>query len=156
MYGISFYWTIQTISTVGYGDIGIGNNAERLFCVFAMVLGVIAFGIANGQITSIISNFDSKNALYAEKLEVLNHIYKDYELPLELYNKLKKTIGYEAKKELTDVNDFVASLPHKLKIEASLYIYEKRYNQIKFFRNQSSSFIAWMCPLLKPFQFETQ
>ena len=50
-----------------------------------MVLGVIAFGIANGQITSIISNFDSKNALYQEKLEVLNHIYKEYGLPLDLY-----------------------------------------------------------------------
>lgn len=120
----------------------------------AMVLGVIAFGIANGQITSIISNFDSKNAIYAEKLEVLNHIHKTYALPLEVYNKIKKTIGYEAKQEINDINDFVSALPHKLRIEASLYIYESRYSQIKFFKNQSSSFIAWMCPLLRPWQFD--
>lgn len=92
---------------MGYGDISIGNNTERAFCVLAMVLGVVAFGIANGQITSIISNFDSKNALYEEKLEVLNQIYKEYELPLDLFIKVKKTIGYETRKELTDVNDFV-------------------------------------------------
>jgi hypothetical protein len=57
---------------VGYGDISVINNFERAFCVLAMVLGVVAFGIANGQITSIIANFDSKNALYQEKVEVLN------------------------------------------------------------------------------------
>ena len=48
LYGIAFYWTIQTISTVGYGDVSITNNAERVFCAVAMVLGVVAFGIANG------------------------------------------------------------------------------------------------------------
>ena len=78
LYGISYYWTIQTISTVGYGDISIGNNAERSYCIIVMVLGVVAFGIANGHITSIISSVDSKNALYQEKLEVLNNIYKEY------------------------------------------------------------------------------
>ena len=57
---------------MGYGDISVINNFERAFCVLAMVLGVVAFGIANGQITSIIANFDSKNALYQEKVEVLN------------------------------------------------------------------------------------
>ena len=108
LYGISYYWTIQTISTVGYGDISIGNNAERSYCILVMVLGVVAFGIANGHITSIISNVDSKNALYQEKLEVLNNIYKEYALPLELYNKIKKTLGFEIKKKMTDESDFVA------------------------------------------------
>lgn len=41
-------------------------------------------------------------------------------------------------------------LPHKLKIEVSLYIYEDRYNKIKFFKGRTPSFISWLCPLLKP------
>ena len=64
MYAISFYWTIQTITTVGYGDISITNNAERIFCLIAMIMGVVAFGIANGQIISIIGSFHNKNAEY--------------------------------------------------------------------------------------------
>jgi hypothetical protein len=51
MYWTSFYWTVTTITTVGYGDISGGNNVERIYCSFIMILGVFAFSIANGSIT---------------------------------------------------------------------------------------------------------
>jgi len=50
-----------------------------------MILGVIAFGIANGQIISIIGSFHTKNAEYQKKLDTLNLIYQQYGLPLELF-----------------------------------------------------------------------
>lgn len=64
-------------------------------------------------------------------------------------------MGYEIKKDIHDLNKFVDELPHKLKIEVSLYIYEQRYSRIKFFRDRTASFISWMCPLLKPQYFGT-
>lgn len=45
-------------------------------------------------------------------------------------------------------------MPHKLKTEVSLYIYESKYAKISFFEKKSVSFILWMCPNLKPFIFE--
>lgn len=62
LYLVSFYWTITTITTVGYGDIGGSNNLERFFCAIMMIIGVIAFSFANGSLASIISNYDSTNA----------------------------------------------------------------------------------------------
>ena len=59
-------------------------------------------------------------------------------------------MGYDAKKDLEDLHMFINVLPHKLKIETCLYIYEERYSKLKYFRDQSVSFITWMCPLLKP------
>jgi len=44
----------------------------------------------------------------------------------------------------------VAELPHKLKLETSLYIHEHTYKKIDIFKGRSSAFIAWICPLLKP------
>ena len=81
---------------------------------------------------------------------VLNKVYKDYQLPLDLYIRLKKSMGYESKKDINDLNLFVDDLPFKLKVEVSLYIYEQRYSKILFFKDRSVSFILWMCPLLKP------
>jgi hypothetical protein len=54
LYFTSFYWTIQTITTVGYGDIGTTNNLERIFCSMIMLLGVIAFSFLNGALSNII------------------------------------------------------------------------------------------------------
>ena len=91
---VSFYWATTTITTVGYGDISGTTDIERIFCTIIMLFGVIAFSFANGSLTSIIQNIDSNNALFEQEINMLNEIYKDYCLPLELYNRLKKSIGY--------------------------------------------------------------
>jgi hypothetical protein len=63
-------------------------------------------------------------------------------------------MGYEFKKDDQDLNKWVDELPHKLKVEVSIYIFEKRYSKIKFFAEKNqASFISWMCPLLKPQYF---
>ena len=154
LYAIAFYWTVTTITTVGYGDISGTNNLERIFGSLIMIVGVISFSFANGSLASIIQNYDQTNAIYQEKLVILNRIYKEYSLPLSLFIRLKKSMGYESKKDMHDLNKFLEELPHKLKIEVSLYVYEQRYNKIKFFRNRNVSFILWMCPLLKPQFFQ--
>jgi hypothetical protein len=74
LYWTSFYWTITTITTVGYGDISGGNNLERAFCSFVMLVGVFAFSFANGSLASIMSNYDQTNAVYQERMNVLDKI----------------------------------------------------------------------------------
>jgi len=64
IYMISFYWTITTITTVGYGDISGTNIPEMIFCCFVMLIGVIAFGFANGTLASIMTNYDNKSGNY--------------------------------------------------------------------------------------------
>jgi hypothetical protein len=150
LYWTSFYWTITTITTVGYGDISGGNNLERAFCSVVMIIGVFAFSFANGSLASIMSNYDQSNASYLEKVEILSKIYKQYSLPDDLHVRLQKAINYEKKRDLHDLNCFVEELPHALKVEVSLYIYEDRYNKIKFFLGKTPAFISWLCPLLKP------
>ena len=124
LYAIALYWTVTTITTVGYGDISGTNNVERIFCSVIMIVGVIAFSFANGSLASIIQNYDQTNAIYQEKLVILNRIYKEYQLPLDLFIRLKKSMGYESKNDMQELNKFLEELPHKLRTEVSLYVYE--------------------------------
>lgn len=156
LYMVAFYWTVTTLSTVGYGDISGTNAPEMLFCSLAMFVGVMAFSVASGSLASIIQSYDQTNAETQEKMVTLNKIYRDYCLPLDLFTRLRKSIIYENEKDLNEVNNFLESLNHNLKMEMSLYIYEDRYNRIKFFRGRLPSFICWLCPLLKPAIFSDQ
>lgn len=64
MYAVAIYWSVQTVTTVGYGDVGSVTILEKILCVVIMVFGVIAFSFANGSLASIMQNYDQYNAGY--------------------------------------------------------------------------------------------
>ena len=53
-YLVSFYFTVQTITTVGYGDMDITTPTEMIFCTMIMIIGVISFTFASGSLASIL------------------------------------------------------------------------------------------------------
>jgi voltage-gated potassium channel Kch len=85
LYAASVYFTMQTLTTVGYGDIRIVQTEERVLCILLEFVGVIFFSFAAGSLTQLISNFDSENSANVEKDEVLNRILKEYHIPTDLY-----------------------------------------------------------------------
>jgi hypothetical protein len=74
LYVTSFYFSITTIVTVGYGDITAISAAEKILACFLMIFGVIAFSFATGALSSIISNIDQSEALLKEKMTTLTEI----------------------------------------------------------------------------------
>lgn len=81
----SFYFTVTTITTVGYGDISGNNTSERIICVLMMVMGVIFFSINSGNITSIITNKEAIDRELSKRKIILNRIYKNYRIPKDMY-----------------------------------------------------------------------
>lgn len=62
-YIISFFWTFQTVTTVGYGDFSISTTFEYLICLFWMAVGVNVYSMAIGIISQIISDSDAEAAV---------------------------------------------------------------------------------------------
>ena len=53
-YLTAFYFTITTITTVGYGDISASTLIEKSGCIVLMLLGVISFSFACAQLSTIL------------------------------------------------------------------------------------------------------
>jgi hypothetical protein len=115
-----------------------------------MIIGVISFSFATGSLSSILSNYDSKEAFVKEKMATLNEIEKEYGIPHTLYDSLRLSIKYDHGKNYNDFKQFMDELPYKLKIELSYLIHSKLYMEVEFFNEKDKSFIAWVGPLLKP------
>jgi len=58
LYIDSYYWGIQTMVTVGYGDIVPISNSERIFASTYMVIGVILYSFVIDNINQILINID--------------------------------------------------------------------------------------------------
>jgi potassium voltage-gated channel Eag-related subfamily H protein 8 len=93
-YLTSIYFTVTTITTVGYGDVSISTKTEKFFCILTMLVGVISFSFASGSLSSILQSIDSTNAKHKGQLAILNKLLKDYKLPLRLYSHLKQSLNY--------------------------------------------------------------
>ena len=155
LYWTSVYWCVQTVTTVGYGDIPGTNSLERIFCSIIMVLGVCSFSFVNGSLASVLSSYDSQHLKFQTKIKTLNSFKKEFEMDLPLYISVKKNLELSGTNTMKtkEIQEFIDSRPHKLKVSLSMYIHESRYKKINFLRDQSNQFITWLCPLLKPIPY---
>jgi CRP-like cAMP-binding protein len=51
---------------------------------------------------------------------------------------------------------FIEELPHKLKLELALKIHSQMYQNINFFKEKDSTFIAWIATLLRPINQDSE
>jgi hypothetical protein len=56
------YYALNTLLTIGYGDIVAQNIEEKLFSMLLMCFGILAFSFATGTKSSIIQSFDPKGS----------------------------------------------------------------------------------------------
>lgn len=61
LYFASYYFTVTTFTTVGYGDISATSTSERIMAIILMICGVFAFSFATGTLTSILTSLDDTN-----------------------------------------------------------------------------------------------
>ena len=94
LYITSFYFTITTFSTVGYGDISGQNKIERIFCIILMIFGVTAFAWGTSALTNLLQTYDQEDDSFHQKVQMLNRIYSEYRIPLKLYDNVKKSISF--------------------------------------------------------------
>lgn len=140
---------MTTLTTVGYGDISGQNTTERIICIFLHLIGVISYSIAAGSLTSILQNYDEMNQQTQEKIHVLNRLYKENNLPNDIYYTLLNQIqNYSLHSSQDEIKEFLDDLPFRLKLRTILYIYKDLYSQIPFLNKQIDNFIAWIFPLL--------
>lgn len=67
---ISAYWSFQTITTVGYGDVDIENNYERVIGSIVEIGGNILYIVATASLMSIAADLDESGE-YKEKYDAL-------------------------------------------------------------------------------------
>lgn len=111
LYTTALYYTVATITTVGYGDISGTNLWERVIGCVLMLMGVIIFSISSGSITSIINYADESNKQFNYRKEQLNRLYKVHKVPNDLYLELMAAVTHNTSSEVEELKDFIDALP---------------------------------------------
>ena len=143
-YITSSYSLIETLTTVGYGDITCQNMPERIFQIFFLGVGVIAYSYIISSFGNLIKNESQSSIKYSNNMKILEEIRIDYpNMPFKLYKKIYNYIESRslAEKKL-DANLLTNSLPFNLRNVLLLLMYESCIKNFKIFKNcDNSNFI---------------
>jgi len=93
-YIASLYWTIATMTAVGYGDVSATNDAERLFSILTQVAGAAVFGFVVGNITHVVESIDVQASSSKRKMQELRAYLIDRSVPKILTTKIKAYYTY--------------------------------------------------------------
>ena len=70
------YWSITTMTTIGYGDVVPSNRDERLFTVCAELAGSCVFLYGLTQVTQLIANFNVADVEFQRLMDQANEYFE--------------------------------------------------------------------------------
>jgi potassium voltage-gated channel Eag-related subfamily H protein 6/hyperpolarization activated cyclic nucleotide-gated potassium channel 2 len=89
MFITAWYFTITTVTTVGYGDFNATNTTEMIFGSFIMVIGVVLFSYISGALASFMTSADASQDKLHHELMMVDRIDEENPLGRRLYQEMK-------------------------------------------------------------------
>jgi Ion transport protein/Cyclic nucleotide-binding domain len=150
LYIVAIYWTVTTLTTVGYGDITATNSDEKYYCSTIMIIGILMYSYTVSSISNLISTLDSRKAKLKKKLDSLNHISIKYRLSSHFEKKIALALEYEHKNNDKELEEILSDLPSNLKQKLLNIIFKQKIYKNFFFVDKSPGFTAWVVTKLRP------
>jgi len=134
----SLYWTITTMTTVGYGDITPVLDREYLFASFVMLVGASFYAYIIGNIASLVGQLNASKAQYQQRAQsVTNYLYQQ-KMPAELvarvqayyYNRWEKYRNFNEE-------DLLSDLPRSLALDIKTKLAHRLIQDVPLFQHAS-------------------
>jgi hypothetical protein len=131
----SLYWTITTMTTVGYGDITPHLNYEYIFTILIMIIGAFLYAFVIGNIASLISSLDVQKAQYKSKMHSIKLYLRHRNVPIDLNERVRNYYEYRwdhhrGLEEQLIFND----LPDPLRLEVMMALTKELMEKVPLFK----------------------
>lgn len=147
----AIYWTIETLTTVGYGESTPQSNLQYMYAIMIMILGVAVYGYVIGNVAGILANRDPVKEHFMQNMDMLKAFSSQRKLNSKLQNRIRDYYFYLWKKRHgLDESSFINSLPPGLSKDVALALKQEAVHKIPIFRDASDEFLREIALQLKP------
>ncbi|KAK6139608.1 hypothetical protein DH2020_026649 [Rehmannia glutinosa] len=138
-YVTSIYWSITTLTTVGYGDFHAENTREMIFNIFYMLfnLGLTAYLI--GNMTNLVVHGTSKTRQFRDTIRAASSFAQRNQLPARLQDQMISHLGlkFRTDSEGLQQQETLDSLPKAIRSSISHFLFYSLVDKVYLFRGVS-------------------
>ncbi len=131
----SLYWTITTMTTVGYGDITPARPMEYVFSSLIMLMGASLFAFIVGGIASLLSSIQAARNSHLERIDSVTDFLRQRNVPTELNSQVRNYYDYLwDRHQGLDTNEMLNDLPRPLRLEIMLHLASNILETVPLFK----------------------
>ncbi len=150
----ALYWVIQTMATVGYGDITPHRDFEYVFSILVMLMGASTYAFIIGNIASLASNLDAARVTFFNRIEAVSQYLHSRHVPLKLNDQVRDYYEYlwdqhRGVKEEVLFDD----LPPSFRLELLLHLARELLEKVPLFKYCSPVLRNMLLMALKPLTY---
>ena len=145
----SFYFIIETMTTVGYGDIICISSIERFFQLILLSIGIVIYSFIITKFGNYVMKQSKEEIELDKKILELEQIRIQYPLmPFKLYIKIQRYFTKKSKKKnnSNELTTLINNLPDSLRNDMLLVVYRDVIRNFNVFKGcNNTDFIIQMC-----------
>eukprot|EP01018_Ginkgo_biloba_P000293 Gb_06792 [translate_table: standard] len=140
-YVSAMYWSMTTLSTVGYGDLHAENTGEMVFTIVYMLfnLGLTAYLI--GNMTNLVVHGTSRTFKFRDAVQAASDFSNRNRLPPNLKEQILAHMTLNFKTEGLQQQQTVAGLPKATRSTIAQYLFFPTIEKVYLFRGVSNDFL---------------
>ena len=138
----ALYWSVTTVTTVGYGDVTPTTAFQKLYAIGVMLLGAGVYAFLIGNIASVLNNLHPLRTAHVQQQERMAAFMHYRALPRPLRERVQAYFDYAWEQNLVSDEDVtLAELPPALREEVALYLRRDLVRNVPLFRDASDAFV---------------
>ena len=131
----ALYWVIQTMATVGYGDITPHRDFEYVFSIVIMLIGASTYAFIIGNIASLASNLDAARASFFNRIEAISQYLHSRQVPPQLNEQVRNYYEYLwAHHRGVKEESLFEDLPPSFRLSLLLYLTKDLLEKVPLFK----------------------
>lgn len=151
IYSIALYWSLTTLTTVGYGDLTPHTIGQRYYTMMVMIAGVGAYGYVIGNISGFLSNMDILKAGYKKRVEEVTAFLNYKSIPIDMKKRVLHYYDYLWESRLGhDESRILDDVPEPLRTDLAMYMRQDLIKKVPFFENADEALLRDLVLALRP------
>ncbi|XP_029933627.1 potassium voltage-gated channel subfamily H member 4 [Myripristis murdjan] len=122
-YIAALYFTLSSLTSVGFGNVCANTDAEKIFSICTMLIGALMHAVVFGNVTAIIQRMYSRRSLYHTRMKDLKDFIRVHRLPQQLKQRMLEYFQTTwSVNNGIDANELLHDFPDELRADIAMHL----------------------------------